>query len=181
MFKVLSWICPELGYDWSVVIKSTLPKYFRCCSQLSELDSSWYDDGKFDNYGWWLFNEMLFLVFLLTEVSFGWYSSHSPNTREEWLLMRPSVGGGGGGRGVGMSKVWISNKVVLHFKEEAMSLSIFNPSLCHLSPFLSGHCFKAMLLVGNLPYQSFASRELVVGKLVKNWLKQCWVPFFVCF
>ena len=26
-----------IGHDWSLVIKSTLPKYVRCCSQLSKL------------------------------------------------------------------------------------------------------------------------------------------------
>ena len=38
-------------------------------------------------------------------------------------------------RGVGISLVWISNMVVLHFEELAMSLSVFNPFLCCLSSF----------------------------------------------
>ena len=41
----------------------------------------------------------------------------------------------GGGGGVRMSLVWISNTVVSHFEEKTMSLSVFNQSLCRLSPF----------------------------------------------
>ena len=43
--------------------------------------------------------------------------------------------------------------IVSGLDEKAMSLSVFNPSICHLWPFLLVlcHCFKAMLLVVILP------------------------------
>ena len=55
------------------------------------------------------------------------------------------------GVGTYMSLVWISNIVVSCFEEWVMSLLLFNPSSCCLSPFhlvLCG-CFTPMSLVGN--------------------------------
>ena len=47
-----------------------------------------------------------------------------------------------------ISLVSISNKVSLHFEELAMSMSVFSPSLCHLSPFdiVLCRCFKPILI-----------------------------------
>ena len=55
------------------------------------------------------------------------------------------------GVGTYMSLVWISNIVVSCFEEWVMSLLLFNPSSCRLSPFLLVlcGCFTPMSLVGN--------------------------------
>ena len=53
---------------------------------------------------------------------------------------RGPLSGGGRGERVRMSLVWISNTVIVsHFEEKAMSLSVFSPSLCRLSPFHRVH------------------------------------------
>ena len=59
----------------------------------------------------------------------------------------------GWGKGVCMSLVRISNRVVSCFEKCCCCYTIFNPSLCHLSPFhlVLCHWFKPMSLVRILP------------------------------
>ena len=77
--------------------------------------------------------------------------------------MKPFFRGGGGGWAVvGGSYVSAINFKYSHFaflRSMAMSLSVFNPSLCCLSPFhpVLCHWFNAMSLVGILPHTNRAS------------------------
>ena len=64
-----------------------------------------------------------------------------------------------GGGGVGISLVWISNTVVLHFEELAMSLSVFNPFLCCLTPF---HLFYVAVSRPCCSSEFYPNRALII-------------------
>lgn len=81
-----------------------------------------------------------------------------------------SWGWGGVVGWVHMSLVWISNIVVSCFEEWAMSLLLFNPSSCHLSPFhlvLCG-CFTSMSFVGNFTLLTGPHKHLSRCKIINS-------------
>jgi len=73
--------------------------------------------------------------------------------------------------GICMSLVYISNTVVSHFEELVMSLSVFNPSLCCLSPFYLVLCCCFMTI---LPVHKKFNISIMGLKSRKFWLKK-WV------
>ena len=100
-------------------------------------------------------------------------------------MIKPKICRPGASRSMGwlrprrMSLVWISKPVVSSFEEQAMWPLVFyfcvctslcrchnfNPSLCHLSPFLHSYVtvFEAMLLVGIKPNRT-SLPALILGQ-----------------